>query len=116
VQPVLHALESDVEEAALSLGATQRQTFTHVVFPALRPALLAGFALSFARSLGEFGSVVIISGNIPMETLTGPVLIFQKVEQYDSEGAAAVALVMLAASLVTLVLVAVLQSRGRAHG
>lgn len=117
VQPVLLALDAEVEEASLSLGASRLQTFAHVVFPALRPALLAGFALSFARSLGEFGSVVVISGNIPLETLTGPVLIFQKVEQYDAPGAAAVALVMLAGSLVTLVLVALLQARkGGSHG
>lgn len=117
VQPVLLALDAEVEEASLSLGASRLQTFAHVVFPALRPALLAGFALSFARSLGEFGSVVVISGNIPMSTLTGPVLIFQKVEQYDAPGAAAVALVMLAASLATLVVVALLQRRrSAAHG
>jgi len=113
VQPVLHALEADVEEAGRSLGATSTQVFLHVVVPSLRPALLAGFALSFARSLGEFGSVVVISGNIPMKTLTAPVLIFQKIEQYDSAGASAVAIVMLAASLVVLVGVSVLQGWGR---
>lgn len=110
VQPVLLGLEPEVEEAALSLGASRRQTFISVVMPSLRPALLSGFALSFARSLGEFGSVVIISGNIPMKTLTAPVLIFQRVEQYDSEGAAAIALVMLVASLLTLALVTALQT------
>ncbi|MCL5887732.1 MAG: sulfate ABC transporter permease subunit CysT [Actinobacteria bacterium] len=117
VQPVLLALDTEVEEASLSLGASRLQTFAHVILPALRPALLAGFALSFARSLGEFGSVIVISGNIPFETLTGPVLIFQKLEQYDESGAAAVALVMLVGSLVTLAVVAFLQSRkAGSHG
>ncbi|MBI5232037.1 MAG: sulfate ABC transporter permease subunit CysT, partial [Coriobacteriales bacterium] len=113
VQPVLHALECEVEEAGRSLGARAHQVFLHVVLPSLRPALLAGFALSFARSLGEFGSVVVISGNLPMKTLTAPVLIFQKIEQYDAPGASAVAIVMLATSLVVLVGVTLLQGWGR---
>lgn len=116
VQPVLHALETDVEEAARLLGASPLRVFRHVVLPSLKPALLAGFALSFSRSLGEFGSVVIISGNMPMRTLTGPVLVFQKVEQYDPAGAASIAIVMLAASLVTLVAVAAIQSKAVRRG
>lgn len=109
VQPVLQELEADVEEAAAVLGAKPWQTFLHVILPAIRPAMLTGFALSFARAVGEFGSVVVISGNIPMRTLTGPVLIFQRLEEYDAVGATAIAMVMLAASLVTLVAVAALQ-------
>lgn len=113
VQPVLQELEADVEEAAAVLGAKPWQVFAHVVFPAIRPAMLTGLALSFARSVGEFGSVVVISGNIPGRTLLGPVLIFQRLEQYDTVGATAVALVMLLASLVTLVAINALQRRRR---
>jgi len=115
VQPVLHALESDVEEAALLLGASPLQVFTEVILPALRPAMLTGFALSFARAVGEFGSVVIISGNIPLKTLTAPVLIFGRLEEYDTVGATSIATVMLVASLLTLTVVNSLQSRGQ-HG
>jgi len=111
VQPVLQELECDVEEAAAVLGAKRWQVFTHVILPAIRPAMLTGLALSFARSVGEFGSVVVISGNIPMRTLTGPVLIFQRLEQYDTVGATSIAVVMLLASLVTLVAINAFQSR-----
>ena len=95
VQPVLEDLEREVEEAAASLGATRWQTFSRVIFPSLVPALLTGFALAFARSLGEYGSVVFISGNMPMKTEIAPLMIMTKLEQYDYQGAAAVALVML---------------------
>lgn len=116
VQPVLQELEADVEEAATVLGASPAQVFRQVVFPSIRPAMLTGLALSFARSVGEFGSVVIISGNIPLRTLTGPVMIFQRLEEYDTVGATAIGLVMLAASLVTLVAIAILQARGGGRG
>lgn len=116
VQPVLQELDCDVEEAAAVLGARSWQVFAHVVLPAIRPAMLTGLALSFARSVGEFGSVVVISGNIPMKTLTGPVLIFQRLEQYDAVGATSIAVVMLAASLVTLVAINALQRGRRRRG
>lgn len=116
VQPVLQELEPDVEEAAALLGARPWQVFWRVVFPAIRPAMLTGLALSFARSVGEFGSVVIISGNIPLRTLTGPVLIFQRLEEFDTVGATGVAVVMLIASLVTLVVINALQTRRHGHG
>jgi len=109
VQPVLQDLESDVEEAANLLGADRLQTFAHVILPTIRPAMLTGLALGFARAVGEFGSVVIISGNIPLFTLTGPVLIYQRLEQYDSVGATGIAVVMLLASLATLVVIGLLQ-------
>lgn len=114
VQPVLQQLEPDVEEAAALLGAKSWQVLRHVILPSIRMAMLTGFALSFARSVGEFGSVVIISGNIPLSTLTGPVLIFQRLEEYDTVGATGIAVVMLLASLVTLVVIGLLQ-RGRVH-
>lgn len=116
VQPVMQELEGDVEEAARLLGASSWQTFAHVIVPAIRPAMLTGLALSFARSVGEFGSVVIISGNIPLQTLTGPVLIFQRIEEYNTVSATGVAVVMLAASLVTLVAINLVQYVGGRRG
>ncbi len=116
VQPVLQELDADVEEAAALLGAKPGQIFWEVVFPAIRPAMLTGLALSFARSVGEFGSVVIISGNIPLSTLTGPVLIFQRLEEYNTVGATGIAVVMLIASLITLVAINLLQARGQSRG
>jgi sulfate/thiosulfate transport system permease protein len=109
VQPVLDDLEVEVEEAAASLGAKRWQTFTRVVFPTVAPALLTGFALAFARAVGEYGSVVFISGNMPMKTEIVPLLIITKLEQYDYAGATAVALVMLIASFVLLLAINVLQ-------
>jgi sulfate transport system permease protein len=109
VQPVLEELEKDVEEAAAVLGATRFQTFRRVLFPALLPALLTGFALAFARALGEYGSVVFISGNMPMKTEIVPLLIVTKLEQYDYAGATALASVMLSASFVVLLCVNLLQ-------
>lgn len=109
VQPVLEDLEKDVEEAAASLGATRWQTFRRVLFPALFPALLTGFALAFARALGEYGSVVFISGNMPFKTEIVPLLIMTKLEQYDYAGATAIAAVMLVVSFVLLFAINVLQ-------
>ncbi|NPU96502.1 MAG: sulfate ABC transporter permease subunit CysT [Candidatus Omnitrophica bacterium] len=109
VQPVLQDISREVEEAASSLGATRLQTFTRVILPYLWPALLTGFALAFARALGEYGSVVFISGNMPMYTEITPLLIVTKLEQYDYAGAAAIAVVMLIASFVLLLIINVLQ-------
>jgi sulfate transport system permease protein len=94
VQPVLEDLEKDIEEAAASLGASRWQTFRRVLLPALAPPLLTGFTLAFARALGEYGSVVFISGNLPYETEILPLLIMTRLEQYDYAGATAVAAVM----------------------
>ena len=113
VQPVLDDLEVEVEEAAASLGAGRLHTFVRVVFPTIAPALLTGFALSFARAIGEYGSVVFISGNMPMKTEIVPLLIITKLEQYDYAGATAVALVMLVASFTLLLSINVLQWAAR---
>lgn len=110
VQPVLQELEAELEEAAASLGASRWKTFARVILPTLSPALLTGFALAFARALGEYGSVVFISGNMPMRTEIVPLLIITKLEQYDYTGATAIATVMLLASFVLLLAVNVLQS------
>jgi sulfate transport system permease protein len=113
VQPVLDDLEVEVEEAAASLGASRWQTFSRIVFPTVAPALLTGFALAFARAVGEYGSVVFISGNMPMKTEIVPLLIITKLEQYDYTGATAVALVMLIASFVLLLAINLLQAAAR---
>jgi sulfate transport system permease protein len=109
VQPVLDDLEVEVEEAAASLGAKRWQTFTRVVFPTVAPALLTGFALAFARAVGEYGSVVFISGNLPMKTEITPLLIVIKLEQYDYAGATAIAAAMLVASFLLLLLINLVQ-------
>ena len=109
VQPVLEDLESELEDAAASLGATRWQTFVHVILPTILPALLTGFALAFARAVGEYGSVVFIAGNLPMRTEITPLLIITKLEQYDYNGATALAVVMLLFSFVLLLLINVLQ-------
>ena len=109
VQPVLQDLDAEVEEAAASLGASRLQTFFYVIIPAIWPALLTGFALSFARALGEYGSVVFISGNMPMKTEIVPLLIITKLEQYDYTGATAIASVMLIFSFILLLVINVLQ-------
>ena len=109
LQPILEDLEPEIEQAAASLGATRLQTITRVILPELWPAILTGFALAFARALGEYGSVVFISGNMPMRTEITPLLIIIKLEQYDYAGAAAIATVMLAASFSLLLLINVLQ-------
>jgi sulfate/thiosulfate transport system permease protein len=113
VQPVIEELGSDVEEAAASLGANSWQTFSRVLFPTVFPALITGFTLAFARGLGEYGSVIFISGNMPMRTEITPLLIVSKLEQYDYAGATAIASVMLVASFSLLVLINSLQSRTR---
>ena len=113
VQPVLDDLEVEVEEAAASLGARRWQTFTRVILPTVGPALLTGFALAFARAIGEYGSVVFISGNMPMKTEIVPLLIITKLEQYDYSGATAVALVMLLLSFTLLLAINLLQWAAR---
>lgn len=115
VQPVLQDLEAEVEEAAASLGASRWQTFVRVILPAVLPALLTGFALAFARAIGEYGSVVFISGNMPMKTEITPLLIVTKLEQYDYAGATALAAVMLCASFALLLLINLLQCWSRRH-
>jgi sulfate/thiosulfate transport system permease protein len=117
VQPVLEDLETEYEEAAASLGATRWQAFQRVVFPALLPALLTGFALAFARAVGEYGSVIFIAGNIPMVSEITPLIIITKLEQYDYKGATAVASVMLVISFLLLLLINGLQAwTGRRTG
>ncbi|MEW4368703.1 sulfate ABC transporter permease subunit CysT [Paenibacillus kandeliae] len=111
VQPVLQDLNKDTEEAAVMLGAYRLKIFFKVILPELWPALLTGFALAFARGIGEYGSVVFISGNMPLKTEIAPLLIMTKLEQYDYAGAAAVALVMLIISFLLLLLINVLQWR-----
>ncbi|OAI42726.1 sulfate transporter [Verrucomicrobia bacterium SCGC AG-212-E04] len=109
VQPVLEDLEPEFEEAAASLGATRWQAFRRVVLPMLWPSLLTGFALAFARAVGEYGSVVFISGNMPMKTEITPLLIVTKLEQYDFAGATAIAVVMLLISFALLLIINLLQ-------
>ncbi len=109
VQPVLLDLERELEEAAATLGANRWQTFTRVIAPTLLPAVLTGFVLAFARALGEYGSVVFISGNMPMHTEIVPLLIMTKLEQFDYAGATAIAVVMLVISFVLLLAVNLLQ-------
>lgn len=110
IQPTLADLEKELEEAALSLGASWGQTFWRVTLPLLAPSLLTGFALSFARGLGEYGSVVFISGNMPMRTEVSTLLILTKLEQFDYAGATAIAIGMLALSFGLLLLINLLQS------
>jgi len=113
VQPVLQDLEVEVEEAAASLGASRGQIFWRVILPMLGPAILTGFALSFARAIGEYGSVVFISGNMPFRTEIAPLLIMTKLEQFDYAGATAIAVVMLGVSFLLLLAINLLQWRGR---
>jgi sulfate transport system permease protein len=109
VQPVLEEQDAQQEEAANCLGATRWQTFFHVILPALKPALLTGFALAFARAVGEFGSVIFIAGNLPLQTEIAPLLIYIKLEQYDYAGATAIASVMLLFSFIMLLIINSLQ-------
>ncbi len=109
LQPALEDMDAEVEEGAASLGASRFQTFRRVIFPMILPALLTGFALAFARALGEYGSVVFISGNIPMKTQIAPLLIMEKLEQYNYAQAAAIAVVMLGASFVVLLFINLVQ-------
>ena len=110
VQPALEQLEYEAEEAALSLGASKWRVFIDVIFPLILPALLTGFALSFARGIGEYGSVVFIAGNMPMHTEIAPLLIITKLEQYDYNGAIAIAIGMLVVSFFLLLTINLLQS------
>ena len=112
LQPVLEDLDPEVEEAAASLGAARGQTLLRVVLPAIAPVWITGFALAFARALGEYGSVVFIAGNMPMRTEITPLVIVTKLEQYDYAGATAVAVVTLVASAVLLLALNRLQSWG----
>jgi sulfate transport system permease protein len=109
VQPVLEDLEAEAEEAAASLGANRWQTFSKVILPAIWPALLTGFALAFARAVGEYGSVIFIAGNMPMVSEITPLIIITKLEQYDYTGATAVAVVMLVISFILLLAINGLQ-------
>ena len=109
LQPVIEDIETEVEEAAASLGASRWQTFIKVIFPALFPALLTGTALAFARAVGEYGSVIFIAGNLPLISEITPLLIISKLEQYDVLGATALAVVMLALSFILLLSVNLLQ-------
>jgi sulfate/thiosulfate transport system permease protein len=115
VQPVLQDLEREIEEAAASLGAGRLKTFRYVILPTIAPALLTGFALAFARAIGEYGSVIFIAGNMPMKSEIAPLLIVIKLEQYDYAGAAAIAVVMLAVSFVMLLVLNLLQRWARRH-
>ncbi len=114
LQPVLEDLNHEVEEAAATLGANRWQTFTKVIFPVLTPALITGFALAFARALGEYGSVIFIAGNMPMVSEITPLLIITKLEQYDYQGATAIAVVMLVAAFSLLLAINGLQAWTRA--
>jgi sulfate/thiosulfate transport system permease protein len=115
VQPVLEDLDVELEEAAAVLGADRWQTFLRVILPAVLPATLTGFALAFARALGEYGSVVFISGNMPLRTEIAPLLIMTRLEQFDYAGAAAIAMVLLGASFALLLAINRLQAWTRAH-
>ncbi len=110
VQPVLEEAERELEEAAASLGASRLQTFAKVIFPAILPATLTGFALAFARATGEYGSVIFIAGNMPMVSEITPLLIITKLEQYDYQSATAIAVVMLSVSFVMLFAINLLQA------
>ena len=115
LQPVLEELEPELEEASASLGANRWQTVTRVILPELLPPLITGFELAFARALGEYGSVVFISGNMPMRTEITPLLIITKLEQYDYHGATALAVVMLVASFCLLLVINLLQKWSRRY-
>jgi len=109
LQPVLEDLDKEVEQAAATLGASALQTFSRVTMPALWPALLTGFALAFARAVGEYGSVIFIAGNMPMKSEIAPLLIITKLEQYDYAGATAIAVVMLVLSFTLMLGINALQ-------
>jgi len=113
VQPILEDLQKELEEAAATLGANRLQTFRLVILPTLLPALLTGFALAFARALGEYGSVIFIAGNMPMVSEITPLLIITKLEQYDYAGATAIAVVMLVIAFLLLLAINVLQAWAR---
>jgi sulfate transport system permease protein len=116
VQPVLESMERDVEEAAASLGANRWYIITRIILPAIRPAALTGFALAFARTLGEYGSVVFIAGNMPMRTEISTLLIMTRLEQFDYPGATAIAVAMLVASFLLLLTINLLQGKFSTKG
>ncbi len=116
VQPVLTELEKEIEEAAWSLGASKFQTFVQVILPPLTPAILTGVALGFSRAVGEYGSTVIIASNTPFKDLITPILIFQRLEQYDYVGATVIGVVMLAISFVSLLAINLLQAWSKRYG
>lgn len=116
VQPVLADLEREIEEAAWCLGASKWQTFWRVLLPPIVPAALTGVALGFSRAVGEYGSVVIVSSNTPHKDLIAPVLVFQRLEQYDYAGATVIGAVLLGISLTLLLLINLLQAWGRRYG
>lgn len=109
IQPILEDLERDMEEASATLGASRWETIRYVIFPVLLPSILTGFSLAFARALGEYGSVVFISGNMPLKTEITPLLIMTKLEQFDYAGATAIAVVMLLVSFTIILLINILQ-------
>lgn len=115
VQPVLAEMEKETEEAAWSLGASEWETFRHVILPPLLPAILTGVALGFSRAVGEYGSTVIIASNTPFKDLIAPVLIFQRLEQYDYAGATVIGVVLLGISLLMLLGLNLLQAWGRRY-
>jgi sulfate transport system permease protein len=115
LQPVLQDLDREVEEAAVSLGASRWQTFRLVILPAILPALLTGFALAFARAVGEYGSVIFIAGNMPLVSEIAPLLIVTKLEQFDYAGAAAIGVIMLATSFLILLIINLVQRWSRRH-
>lgn len=115
VQPVLSEMEKDIEEAAWCLGASQWQTFWRVILPPLFPAILTGVALGFSRAVGEYGSTVIVASNVPFKDLIAPVLVFQRLEQYDYAGATVIGVLLLAISIVMLLAINILQAWGRRY-
>ncbi len=115
VQPALEEIDAEIEEASASLGATRLQTFLRVIVPTVLPALMTGFALAFARAIGEYGSVVFIAGNMPMKTEIAPLMIITKLEQYQYQQAAAIGVVMLTASFALLLVINLLQAWSRRH-
>ncbi|MCL6435610.1 MAG: sulfate ABC transporter permease subunit CysT [Leptolyngbyaceae cyanobacterium HOT.MB2.61] len=115
VQPVLMQMEKEIEEAAWSLGASSWQTFWRVLLPPLFPAILTGVALGFSRAVGEYGSTVIISSNTPFKDLIAPVLIFQRLEQYDYAGATVIGMVLLILSLLMLLVINFIQAWGKQY-
>jgi sulfate transport system permease protein len=116
VQPILEDVDPEIEDAAHSLGATRWQTFRRVLLPAILPALLTGFTLAFARALGEYGSVIFISGNLPLRTEVATLLIAARLEQFDYAGATAIATVMLGLSFVLLLAINLFQGWTRRRG
>lgn len=115
LQPVLQEMEPEVEEASWCLGASPQQTFWRVLFPPLLPAILTGVSLGLSRAIGEYGSVVIISSGIPFQDLIAPVLVYQRLEQYDYEGATVIGTVLLLVSFLVLIVINLLQQWGRRY-